>query len=81
MENTETTVATATPNINGVTLKDVTRMMNNIEKILAFYNKKYNFDMDKAKPKEQKEFKCLTERWDFMKVKRDELKSITNGTK
>ena len=60
-------------NINGVTLKDVTRMMINIEKLINWYNKKYNFEIEKASEKEQKEYSDLMSRWDFMKAKRDQL--------
>lgn len=55
------------------TLNDLTRMMRNIEKIINWYNKKYNFQMNQASAKEQKEYNCLLERWDFLKAKRDSL--------
>lgn len=59
--------------INGVTLKEITNAMNNIEKVINWYNKKYSFDISKATTKEQKEYNSLLQRWDFLKIKRDSL--------
>lgn len=64
---------TAEPTINGVTLKDITRMMHNIEKLIGWYNRTYNFGMLDMPEKEQKEHTDLISRWDFLKSKRDEL--------
>lgn len=56
------------------TQKEITRMMRNIEKVINWYNKKYNFAIETASQKEQNEYNALLQRWDFMKAKRDELK-------
>lgn len=66
---------TTQSNINGVTIKDITRMMISTEKLINFYNKKYNFEIENASAKEQREYKSALERWDFMKSKRDQLKA------
>ncbi len=65
---------TKSKNINGVTLKDITRMMSNLEKVINWFNKKYNFEMELATDKEQKKYNSALSNWDFLKVKRDELK-------
>jgi hypothetical protein len=59
--------------INGVTLKDITRLMNKTEKLINWYNKKYNFQMENASAKEVKEYEGAIQRWDFLKAKRDLL--------
>jgi hypothetical protein len=61
-------------NINGVTFSQITSLMNKYEKIIMWYNRKYNFDMSLAKPKEQKEYASIQSAWEFARTKRDELK-------
>lgn len=65
-----------TANINGVTLKELNRIINSFEKVINWYNKKYNFDIAKATHKEQKEYYSNINVWDTLKVKRDYLKSL-----
>lgn len=48
--------------------------MNNLEKIIHFFNRKYNFEIEKAPKNEQKAYSNLLARWDNLKVKRDRLK-------
>lgn len=67
--------ATQQPNINGVTVKDIERMMFKTEKLINWYNKKYNFDMSLASAKEVKEYESALKNWDFMKAKIDQLKA------
>lgn len=62
-------------NINGVTIKDITRMMRTYERIVSFYNNKYQFDISKAPAKDQKKYSSALNSWDFMKSKRDQLKA------
>ena len=59
--------------INGVTLKDITRLMIKTEKIINWYNKKYNFQMESASAKEIKQYEGAIKTWDFLKAKRDLL--------
>lgn len=61
--------------INGVTAKQITSLMLKNEKIISWYNRKYNFDMSSASPKEVKEYESKLAQWDFMKQKRDSLKN------
>jgi hypothetical protein len=56
-----------------VTLKDVTRIMHKIEKIISFYNRKYNFKIENATDKERREYESLLKQWDVLKSKRDSL--------
>lgn len=66
----------AVKNINGVTKKDVTRIMRGLERKISFYNKKYKFDVSfpsGASEKEIKEYETALKNWDFMKTKRDQL--------
>jgi hypothetical protein len=62
-------------NINGVTLKDVTRIMNVYERKINYFNKKYSFDITKGTTKEQKEYESALNIWDQLKAKRDFLKA------
>jgi hypothetical protein len=59
------------PNINGVTLRQITGMMNRLEKVIAWYNKKYNFQV----PATEKQYHSAINVWDQLKVKRDILKA------
>ena len=59
--------------INGVTLQDITRLMIKTEKLINWYNKKYNFEMRSASEKEVKEYESAIQNWDFLKTKRDLL--------
>lgn len=65
-----------TANINGVTLKELNRIINSFERVINWYNKKYKFDIAKATQKEQKEYYSNINVWDTLKVKRDYLKSL-----
>jgi hypothetical protein len=66
---------TTQTNINGVTFSQITSLMNKYEKIIMWYNRKYNFDMSLAKPKEQKEYEAMQRSWEFARTKRDQLKA------
>lgn len=57
------------------TLEETTATMHNLEKIIQHFNRKYNFDIDKAPAIEQQAYSNLLGRWDSMKRKRDILKS------
>jgi hypothetical protein len=68
--NTQITVnANGIKNINGVTLKDVTRIMKTYERTINWYNKKYNFDV----PATEKQYHSALSIWDTLKAKRDLL--------
>lgn len=65
---------TIQPNINGVTLSDVTRLMRTEEKTIGFFNEKYNFQIEtKGSLKEISEYNNSLSRWDNLKSKRDIL--------
>lgn len=61
------------PNINGVTVKDITRLMHGHERMINWYNKKYSFKIDQATVKDQKKYADLLAGWDNLKSKRDQL--------
>ena len=61
------------PTINGVTLKQITGMMLRYEKLIAWYNKKYNFKV----PEKHKDYYSALSIWDTLKDKRNELKALT----
>jgi hypothetical protein len=56
-------------NINGVTLKQVTGIMKTYERIINWYNKKYNFEV----PANEKQYHSALQIWDTLKAKRDLL--------
>jgi hypothetical protein len=66
---------TTQPNINGVTLNQMTSLMHKSEQVIMWYNKKYSFDMSNAKPKEQKEYTMHQNLWEQTRTKRDQLKT------
>lgn len=53
--------------------KELKRMLNNLESVIAYYNKKSNFGVVALSAKDQKEYDCLLTRWDFLKSKYNEL--------
>lgn len=63
---------------NGVklTMKSVTATMLRQEKIINFYNRKYNFEIEKAPKQCQRAYKCSIAIWDAFKPLRDELKTL-----
>ena len=69
MTNIVTVNANGKKNINGVTLKDVTRIMQTYERTINWYNKKYNFNV----PATEKQYHSALSIWDTLKVKRDLL--------
>jgi len=56
------------------TLKTITLLMAQTERLISWYNKKYNFDMSLASAKEVKEYESALQRWDNLKSKRDLVK-------
>jgi len=56
-----------------MTIRQITAMMHRAEKLIAFYNRRYNFDIDAAKPAEQVEWRSALARWDAMKIQRDNM--------
>lgn len=66
---------TTTQNINGVTFKQITFLMNKYEKIIMWYNRKYNFEISKGTPKEQKEYASMQNAWEIARSKRDQMKA------
>lgn len=64
------------PNINGVTLKQVTATMIRYEKLISWYNRKYNYDV----PTTCKDYHSALIVWDQLKVKRDQLKAMHLST-
>lgn len=71
MTTTVTVNANGKKNINGVTLKDVTRIMQTYERTINWYNKKYNFNV----PATEKQYYSALSIWDTLKAKRDLLNS------
>jgi hypothetical protein len=57
-------------------LKKITSFMLKDEKIINWYNKKYNFDITTAPVKDQKEYAARLASWDMWKSKRDNLKQV-----
>jgi hypothetical protein len=55
------------------TKKEITRIMRSYEKVIGFYNSKYNFDISNGTEKEQKEYNSALNIWDQLKAKRDSL--------
>ena len=51
---------------------ELKRMLNNIEKVIAYYNRKSNFGLTPLSSKDQKEYDCLLTRWDFLRAKYNE---------
>ena len=41
----------------GITLKNVTAMMNRYEKLIAYFNNKYEYNIENASEKEAKEWR------------------------
>lgn len=58
------------------TVKEITRMMKSYERVITWYNKKYNFNISLASPKEQKEYNSILNIWDSLKAKRDLLTAL-----
>jgi hypothetical protein len=63
---------------NGVklTLKSVTATMLRQEKIINFYNRKYNFKIETAPKQCQRAYNVSLAIWDTYKPLRDELKTL-----
>jgi hypothetical protein len=60
--------------INGYSAKQITGMMVRWEKLIAFYNKRDNFQTETiGTEKEQKEYKSALATWDTLKAKRNAL--------
>ena len=57
--------------INGVTLKRLTTIMNRYEKLISWYNKKYQNNV----PANVNEYWSSLNIWDDLKAKRDALKA------
>lgn len=59
----------------GLTVKGFTSVMRTHERIINFFNKKYDYDMDKATDKDRREWQRSLDTWDGLKVNRDTLKA------
>ena len=59
-----------------LTLAQVTSAMLRTEKLINWYNTKYNFDMTKATQKQQREYRTCLTMWDTFKSYRDSLKAV-----
>lgn len=57
----------------GITLKNVTAMMNRYEKLIAYFNNKYEYNIENASEKEAKEWRSALNVWDRAKITRDTL--------
>lgn len=66
-----------TPNFKGITLKELTGMMNRIEKRIAWYNKASNFGKLPMSAKDTNDYNRDLAIWDRCKEVRDELKAAT----
>lgn len=60
------------------TVTELTTVMNNLEKIIQFFNQKYHFDIGKAPEPERRAYQNLLKRWDNLKSKRDRIKLQTS---
>lgn len=49
--------------------------MNKYEKIINWYNRKYNYNIEAGTAKEQKEYASMQRAWGFARTKRDEMKA------
>lgn len=67
-----------TPNINGVTLSKITSAMRSYERVINWYNRKYNYNMEAAPEKDRKDYEAKQSVWDYLKGKRDELKAAAS---
>lgn len=56
-------------------LRSITTTMRAYERVINFYNRKYNYEMEQAKPKEIKQYEASIRIWDFLKAKRDQIKA------
>lgn len=68
---------TTQPNINGVTLEQITGMMRREEKRIAYYNQKSQFGAVPLTADEQRLYDSAQHNWDFMKQQRDYLKRLS----
>lgn len=71
MTQTITINAKGQKTINGLTLKSITSSMLRFEKVINWYNKKYNFEV----PATQKQYFMALNCWDALKSARDILKA------
>ena len=71
MTPTITVNAKGQKNIKGITLKKMTAMMIRWEKLINWYNKKYNFEV----PANEKQYHMALNIWDTLKANRDLLKA------
>ena len=60
---------------NGYTFRQITAQMHKQEQIIAFYNHKYNYDIDLASEKEKKHFDNTYDFWYRLKTIRDNMKA------
>lgn len=59
---------------NGITVKKLTSMMRREERLINYYNTKYEYQIEEeASPKEQAEYQGALNRWDAAKQHRDLL--------
>lgn len=54
-------------------IKEIERIMKKYEKIIMFYNRKYNYDITLGTKKEEKQYLSALNIWDQLKSKRDSL--------
>ncbi len=60
----------------GFTLNDYTKMMNRYEQKIAFYNNKYDFEIEtKGTAAEIKNYRFYQRSWELAKPLRDKLKT------
>lgn len=55
---------------SNISLKTLTGMMNRLENLIAWYNRKYNFDV----PASEKKYHSALNTWDMLKTKRDAIR-------
>lgn len=72
MENL--TLQYKTPTVERI--ENLSIVMRNLEKIILFFNRKYDFDISQAEKTEQKAYRNLLARWDHMNFKRNQLTNL-----
>lgn len=59
----------------GITLKDITSAMRRAEKLISFFNHKYDYNMALASDSDKKQWRMALGRWDTFKIHRDIIKT------
>jgi hypothetical protein len=55
-------------------ISEITAKMHQLEKLIQYFNKKYDYEIEEATKKDKSEWNLALELWDTMKRKRDLIK-------